>query len=123
MCTTTFPFTPEELAELERNMRERDAHLARIKPTVIPPCPTWCSLPAGHDYESVDEGEGFCRNHSTETGAQFAFVTQLETNTAGVLTFEDASVFVDEGNLDAAQAGAFVVELVAAADLLDRLTA
>ena len=29
---------------------ERDREIEAAEPTVIPPCPSWCTLPAGHHY-------------------------------------------------------------------------
>jgi hypothetical protein len=118
MTTTFTPFTAEEKAQLLQEMREHDAYLASIKPTP-PACPAWCTQPAGHDYDCTDGDEGFIRSHSTERNDRRAWVWQRETNTAGVLTFEEVSIGVDEGDLGADQARKLAADLLAAADVLD----
>lgn len=133
--TSTIPDTFEQFVEqhnlpadhgnLEgwRRVYEQQKIVETNAPTVIPPCPWWCKDPAGHDYTSTDGWDDdltFQRFHSHPVGQ--LSVDTIEHNVAGVVTLDPAGVYVDErGDNDAAHCRALAADLLAAADLLDRI--
>lgn len=106
------------------NIYEQELFTAEHAPKVIPPCPSWCSEPTGHDYTCTD-GSGadlaFERFHCSPVGAVL-MVDALERNHYGTVTLGAPSVHLDERpDVDAAGARALAADLLAAADLLDRI--
>ena len=124
-----------------------DLEAAMSYPDVIPPCPPWCVLPAGHGYEGTVYGEPTVheRSHSsrdwdTHRGVRNgAEVVQYETNQAGAVALfppiikvtvgGDPGGEVTAGRQDASlgwaasEASALAMDLSAAAHLLRRLPA
>jgi hypothetical protein len=108
-----------------RAMWERERSIEDHAPTVIPPCPSWCSLDAGHDYDSTDgygDDVDFQRQHVAFDGS-VADVGATEHNRAGTVTVDEPGVYLslrdDERPVE--QVRAIAAELLEAADVLDRL--
>lgn len=108
----------------------REQEVAAFAPTVIPPCPAWCNLPAGHDYDSTD-GSGdeltYQRRHVAFEGDKLADVSATEGNCFGTVTVELPYVYLSlvDGNGDESsveQVRALAAELLQAAAVLDRIT-
>jgi hypothetical protein len=108
--------------------REVYAHQVIVEQNApaVPPCPSWCTSPDGHDYDCVDGGEvadlTYFRNHVVMQRPHL-LVDATEHNRNGVVTMDAASICVasNRDDLDAEQARAFAAELLEAADLLDRV--
>lgn len=108
---------------------ERDREIEAAEPTVIPACPSWCTLAAGHDYPSADLGEHgvtFSREH---LAASFDHVEvyATESNTAGAVTLASplAWIITDDRphkDHDAGQLLQIAAEVLNAADVLDGIT-
>jgi hypothetical protein len=109
-----------------RALWERERAIEAHAPTVIPPCPSWCILGAGHDYPSTD-GHGddvtFERQHVAFEGT-VADVSATEHNGGGTVTIDEPGVYLslrdDERPVE--EVRAIAAELLEAADVLDRLT-
>jgi hypothetical protein len=109
-----------------RKLWQQERQAEQHAPRVIPPCPFWCRLPEGHDYDSVD-GFGddlvFERTHVAFEG-KVAGVSATERNRAGEVTVEPLEVFLDVRSeaypVDVVRAVA--AELVEAADVLERIS-
>jgi hypothetical protein len=112
-------------------IREEEAEDLKDYPTIVPPCPWWCTKEASHPYEpysSVGDNGGkvWTRWHAVrETNASKAYVSQMEENENGVVRLLDqpiVSVWIGDGvgitAAEAAQAGA---DLLAAANDLNRV--
>jgi hypothetical protein len=109
-----------------REVWKRDLYAEQNAPTVIPPCPEWCRLPAGHDYLSVDgfdEDLTFERQHVAFEG-KVADVLVTEHNRAGEVTVDAAELYLDvrRDGYPVEVVRALAAELVEAADVLKRLT-
>jgi hypothetical protein len=98
-------------------------------PTVIPPCPSWCSEPPGHEYDGVIDirvNRAFARTHTSALPDQMAWLEQFEMNRDGVLELHPLNIAANyelgRTMLDSAQARKLAVDLVAAAVLLDSVT-
>lgn len=109
-----------------RVMWERALYVETSVPKVIPPCPSWCQSPDGHEYDSTDgydETLTYIRSHMAMERPHL-WVDAWEHNCAGVVTMQAPSICTpDQGDLDSSQARAYAAELLEAADLLDRITA
>lgn len=108
-------------------------------PAVIPECPSWCRLPAGHGYASLtDNLLGVARDHDSNPRCLLAAVVQTEIFQDGTLRLEQPRVEILPPEIDVevltseqararaiAEAGrrrAIAIELREAAALLDSLT-
>ncbi len=99
-------------------------------PTVIPPCPSWCALPAGHEYNSFmggvePENIDFTRSHVSSTGERpHASVGQFEhQNVRGAVTLDEPTIYLSvEADLTAEQAEEYAADLLAAAALLRQVS-
>ncbi len=127
--------SPLELQRAHRLLREQEALADASRPSSPPPCPPWCALPAGHAYDSYDpqyRGHEVVsvvhfRQHVSTADPADAYVEQTESSHEGKVTLEPPAVFYDgemsERGADAAEARRVAAALLAAADLLDTLTA
>lgn len=114
---------------LERGQAvDRESEVEAAAPKVVPACPSWCTLPTGHDYPSVSDDESgvtFSREH---VAASFGHVDVYasENNTGGTVTLAEPVAWVhtdtSEGDLDAGQLRQLAAEVLNAAEVLDRLT-
>ena len=95
-------------------------------PAVVPPCPSWCTLAAGHGYTSYDVGADLPMTHIRHhigLASEHVQVAETERNTDGAVTVDAPTAFVNiEDDLDAAAVRAFAADLLAAAEELDRIT-
>jgi len=109
-----------------RRVWQNELQVEADAPTVIPACPGWCTLPAGHEYTSYDGVADGPMTHLREhTGftAERVQVDATERNTGGAVTVDVPTAFVNvEDDLDAAAVRAFAADLLRAADELDRIT-
>ena len=121
-----------------REMFDRESLGARTHPAPgeMPPCPSWCSWPAGHGYESTDDLDlaaglvTLMRFHTTEhNGSDVAYLSQEETLRGGKVTLHDVMVCVRSGDLagveevTAAEARRRAAEMLAVVELLERIQA
>ncbi len=109
-----------------RRVWQNELQVEAGAPTVIPACPDWCTLPAGHGYHSYDVGADLpithLRDHVGFTG-EHVQVDATERNQDGTVTVDVPTAFVNiEADLDAAALRALAAELLEAADVLDRLS-
>ncbi len=109
-----------------RRVWQNELEVESSAPTVMPPCPAWCTLPAGHPYDSYDVGSDLpmthMRGHVGFT-AEHVQVDATERNQNGMVTVDVPTAFVNvEDDLDAAAVRAFAADLLRAADELDRIT-
>lgn len=135
---TRIPATFEQYAELNnvpadhgnldgwRKVYEHEVFAEAHAPATIPPCPWWCADQAGHGYDSTD-GTGdelaFERFHHAPVGPLLT-VDAPERNHYGTVSVTVPSVYLDErADVDAAGARALAADLLAAADLLERIEA
>ena len=106
---------------------ERESIVEAAAPKTIPPCPSWCHMPAGHDYESTDGFTPgkivFIRNHVAEHETPSTQISALEENLNDAVTVRPAGTFVtvSEDDYDAPGLRQLAAELLAAADVLDGL--
>lgn len=137
-ATTTIPETFEEYAaELgldnpddprrgeARARWEAERTAVETYPDVIPPCPSWCALPAGHGYDSYDtDGRTHYRFHTAPEGGPGPLVESMESYNDGAVTLTDPKVDVMQKTeaLTAEEARSNAAQLLAAADLLDSIT-
>ncbi len=95
-------------------------------PAVTPACPDWCTLAAGHPYDSYDVGSDLPMTHLREHSGFTAGHVQVdatERNQGGAVTVDVPTAFVCvEDDLDAAAVRAFAADLLRAADELDEIT-
>jgi hypothetical protein len=111
-----------------RALWERERAIEDHAPTVIPPCPSWCILDSGHEYTSTDgygDDVSFERQHIAFEGETVASVDATEHNKSGVITFDEPSIYLsqrDDG-YSAEHVRAVAAEMLAAADVLDRIKA
>ncbi len=109
-----------------RALWQHELQIEQHRPTVIPPCPSWCVLPAGHDYPSVDvSGDEltFERDHLAFEG-KVGDVQATEHNRAGRVTVDVPVIYLDVRSdlaCPAYVARALAAELLEAADVLERL--
>jgi hypothetical protein len=108
-----------------RKVWERELQAEQNAPTVIPPCPDWCALPAGHGYDSTDGWDDdltFERRHVAFEG-KVAHVSATERNHSGEVTVGPLEVFIEVQGRDypVDVVSAVAAELVEAADVLERL--
>jgi hypothetical protein len=108
-----------------RGMWERQRSIEEQAPTVIPPCPSWCILDAGHDYTSTDgygDDVSFERQHVAFEG-EVASVDATEHNRGGTVTLDEPGVYLSmrDDARPVEQVRAIAAELLEAADVLDRL--
>lgn len=103
--------------------------------TTTNPCPTWCTLPAGHGYDSEDT-TCVTRVHSRDFGdvagvykeiAASVSLNAAENATHGdhrVLNLDEPliSVYSDGDEMTGPQAREMAAKLVAATDKLDQVT-
>jgi hypothetical protein len=122
--------SPEMLAMIDRDER-REANY----PKVTPPCPSWCrsveiygarqlaTYDHPHGYDSLSDDETtFFRFHVSSN--EHYYVAQEEQNREGVITLGPLHLGGGpEEEMTAAQARAKAAELLAAADMLDEVTA
>lgn len=119
-------------------MWEMEREAERTYPTVVPACPDWCEEPGGHEYDSYlrgDEGgvEHY-RTHVRTIGTAGVLSSAGTINRVVVMsteTYTDGAVSIDPPEVDvpdyrgetlpAADARTLAADLLAAADLLDRL--
>lgn len=105
---------------------EHERYVEANAPVIIPPCPSWCRLPEGHDYPSV-AGFGpdltFERQHVAFEG-KVTEVAATEHNHRGTVTVDEPEVYLnvrsEAYSVDVVRAVA--AELAEAADVLERLT-
>lgn len=110
-----------------RKMYDEERLAEASAPTVIPSCPSWCRLPAGHPYDSTEwDFVTHLRYHaSVPDGISFgARVEATERNKGGVVEVATPiiGVYVEE-NQTAEEARRYAAELLVAADLLDAVSA
>ncbi len=108
-----------------RKLWQRETQAEQHKPTVIPPCPSWCRLPEGHGYtelDGFDEDLTFERRHVAFEG-KVADVYATEHNHFGAVTLDEPAIYLNVRNEDYEVdiVRAVAAELVEAADLLERL--
>jgi hypothetical protein len=109
-----------------RGMWERQRSIEDHAPTVIPPCPSWCLLDAGHDYTSSDgyhDDVSFERQHVAFEG-EVATVDATEHNRGGAVTLDEPGIYLSQRDdeYSAEQVRACAAEMLKAADVLDGLT-
>lgn len=109
-------------------------------PAVIPDCPSWCRMAAGHMYGSFsDTGRGVSREHDNNPHCLLASACQRETFEDGRVSLDAPFVWIVPPEVDIAKltpaeararavaegerAQAVVAELQEAAALVERLTA
>lgn len=108
-----------------RRLWEQEQTAQRTYPGTIPPCPSWCELPAGHAYESYSpDGSGGVihdRMHRATLGA--VHVLSNERSEAGQVEvdYPDITVSSSEEGMTAERAREVASDLLLAADLLDSL--
>ncbi|MGI9157986.1 MAG: hypothetical protein ACR2FG_15370 [Marmoricola sp.] len=115
-------------------------HIEPPDPAVIPDCPSWCRLPAGHMYSNLSHDLlGVTRDHDSDPHCLLAAVVQTEVFQDGTVRLEQPRVEILPPEIDVevltseqararaiAEAGrgrAIAIELREAATLLDTLTA
>lgn len=114
-------------------MRELWGHaqLAHLSyPATIPPCPSWCVQPDGHEYDSTatDDPTRHFRYHSSvpfdNEAAAYVRVEAEEWNRCGevVVATPKAVIYDGDRSLTAGEARQVAADLLAAADLLDGIT-
>jgi hypothetical protein len=109
-----------------RELWRRELDIASQAPAVIPPCPPWCLLDQGHEYDSTD-GHGddvtFERQHVAFDG-EVADVSALEHNRAGTVTVDEPGIYLSlrDDERPAEEVRAIAAELLNAADVLDGVT-
>lgn len=108
------------LWKLERRVEDE-------QPTVIPSCPSWCTLAAGHGYPSYDGGLDsesivYQRQHVAFEG-EHVTVDATEHNTSGFMHLEPAAGYLygEKDELTAEQFRAVSAELLKAAEVLERI--
>ncbi len=114
-------------------------HTEPPDPAVIPDCPSWCRLPAGHMYSSLtDDFLGVARAHDSNPDCLLAMVLQTEIFQDGTLRLEQPRVEILAPEIDvevltseqararaiaeAERGRSLAIELREAATLLDSLT-
>lgn len=95
---------------------------------MIPPCPSWCELPAGDEYDSYDTSPNddgsvtHSRFHERQIGS--VDVTAIEHNRAGYVEVTGLSIECPETrreDVSAEQDRMIAADLIAAADLRDTI--
>ena len=109
-----------------RRVWQNELQVEATVPAVTPPCPAWCTLPAGHPYDSYDVGSDLpmthLRGHVGFT-AEHVQVDATERSQDGAVTVDVPTAFVNvEDDLDPKAVRAFAADLLRAADELDRIT-
>jgi hypothetical protein len=67
-------------------------HEGESYPQTIPPCPSWCTLPAGHGYDSIDYHGALVRSHACTFGYPvIASVELTQTETTAPCTSPDVA--------------------------------
>lgn len=110
--------------EAWRRVYEQDKLAQANAPTTIPPCPSWCSWPAGHEYDSVAKYDvemlTYTRFHEAPVGS--LTVSVHERNRDGVVTLDPAQVYVEEApDLTLDKARVFAADMNAAVEMLDTI--
>lgn len=115
-----------------RRMYDGERLVEEHMPAELPPCPKWCTLDAGHGYDSFMGGVAgpddldFTRIHYSSTDERpLVAVSQMEhQDVHGVVRLDDAAIYLSaEADLDAEQAEAYATDLRAAALLLRQIGA
>lgn len=111
-----------------RALWEQERAAERSYPTTIPPCPSWCELPPSHQYDGYwpnsIQGVEHTRFHQRSAGAVNLSECEHNKISGGVerhgvtISFEEQCV----EDVSAEQARRLAANLLAAADLLDRIT-
>ena len=107
---------------LERERQQYEAN----KPTATLPCPPWCVLSSGHEYEGTlrEDRETYVRDHVSTTEAD-VWVAQEERNRHGVVTVAEPVVRSLEiefhPGVDSTRARQAARELLEAAADLDKI--
>lgn len=122
----TVPTEPEHVEHL-RQLWTMERKAEESYPQVIPPCPSWCALGAGHQYDSYaadGAGQPYVHTRFHEAYIGRATVGTLESNKAGRVTVGPASVMMTDRieDITAEQAREVASDLLLAADLLDSIT-
>ncbi len=110
-----------------RRVWQNQLQVEATVPAVTPPCPAWCTLPAGHEYDSTD-GWGddlvFLRRHVAFEGGKIADVSATERNHAGTVTVDEPGIFLSVADDDypVEQVIVIAAELLESAVVLDRIT-
>ncbi len=110
---------------LYRQQWEIEAEAERHRPATMPPCPEWCLLPAGHDYDSIGGHPiSLERQHVAFSGRLAVGVDATERCREGEVVVEQPVAIVDMTDLDrpVEDLRAAAAELVEAAETLERLT-
>ena len=94
-----------------------DLNRAALRSGGVPPCPSWCGLPAGHPYEAMSDWMPVVLERLHVKGGPHVEVAQIETNTEGVV-----ELFDPELNLRTAD-GLEPVDLLMVRALLEELPA
>lgn len=118
-----------EYRDAARVLWEQEQKAQASYPQTIPPCPSWCELPAGHPYDSyMPDGSGgvvHTRCHEREVGA--VTVLTFENHDGGQVEVDEVGIdYLERRGLEgvsAEQARTVGSDLIAAADLLDRIAA
>jgi len=120
----------ETQSEATKRETERLNRVADSKAYTVPPCPGWCKEAAGHDYDSIDPGNGGAleRHHSWDApdiGEQhhaWASISACEVSLDGVVTLKAPYIYASaDEELTARQARAYSAELLLAANKLDEI--
>ncbi len=111
--------------DMARQMYDGERLTEASAPTVIPPCPSWCRNSAGHPYDSTEwDYVTHVRYHSSvpDGWSAGARVEATESNKGGVVEVATPIIglYVEEKQT-AQEARQYAAELLAAADVLDRL--
>ncbi len=109
-----------------RALWRRELQVEQQRPRTVPPCPSWCLLPAAHDYSDVDgwdEDLTFEREHVAFRG-DVADVQATEHNRAGEVTVDAPVIFlavrIDAYTVEGTRVVA--VELLEAVAVLERVS-
>lgn len=108
--------------------RQLEQRVEATLPVTIPSCPSWCELPAGHEYDGwVPNGDAIqhSRTHMKTFGA--ASIQAVEYSTDGQVTVDEPTIYLDlpdmSGDLDVQHARDLLARLSEATDELDRVLA
>jgi hypothetical protein len=109
-----------------REMYDNERKAEETIPSLVPPCPSWCRKGDGHPYDSTEwDFVTHVRYHSSvpEDVSCGARVEAIERNKGGAVAVAAPTigVYVEEDQT-AEQARAYAAGLLAAADVLDRIT-
>ena len=92
---------------------------------VVPPCPSWCTLTAGHDYTCGSDEQRLDERMHVAYAGRYVEVSAVEQNADGALWLTDPAIYAgllnDGVSCSADQARALAAELLEAAAVVDRL--